>query len=78
MEKILKIEENTATGRWRYDGEADVLDLSPAEPKPADGVDIGGGVIVRYDEESGEVVGVTIVSLRERLLQELGKDEQGI
>lgn len=75
MEKILKIEENTTTGRWRYDGDADVLDLSPEEPRPADGVDIGGGVVVRYDDESGEVVGVTIVSLRERLLRELAKEK---
>jgi uncharacterized protein YuzE len=75
VEKILKIEESTTTGRWSYDGEADVLDLSPAEPRPADGVDIGGGVIVRFDEDDGEVVGVTIVGLRERLLQEL-KDEE--
>lgn len=74
MEKILKIEESTTAGHWRYDGEADVLDLSPAEPRPADGVDIGGGVIVRLDEEDGEVVGITIVGLRERLLRELGKE----
>ena len=43
MEKILKIEESTKTGQWNYDGEADVLYLSPGEPKPAEGVDIGEG-----------------------------------
>lgn len=74
MEKILKIEESTTTGHWSYDGEADVLDVSPEAPKSADGVDIGGGVIVRYDDESGEVVGVTVIGLRQRLLQELREE----
>ncbi len=57
--------------RWSYDGDADVLYLSPGEPKPAEGVDIGGGMIVKYDEESKEVVGLTILGLRERLLEKL-------
>ena len=41
MERILKIEGSTKTGQWNYDGEADVLYLSPGEPEPAEGVDIG-------------------------------------
>ena len=68
---LLKIEENSTAARWSYDGEADVLYLSLDEPKPAEGVDIGGGMIVKYDEESKEVVGLTILGLRERLLEEL-------
>ena len=74
MEKILKIEESTKTGQWNYDGEADVLYLSPGEPKPAEGVDIGEGMIALYDEETGEVVGLTIIGLRERLLKELRQE----
>lgn len=74
MERLLKIEEVTESGQWSYDGEADVLYVSPGEPKPAEGVDIGGGVIVRYDEESGEVVGVTVIGLRQRLLKELRQE----
>lgn len=74
MEKILKIEESTKTGQWNYDGEADVLYLSPGEPKPAEGVDIGEGMVVLYDEESGEVVGLTVIGLRERLLRELRQE----
>lgn len=69
--RVLKIEERSASARWSYDGEADVLNLSPEQPRPADGVDIGGGVIVRYDEESGEVVGLTIIGIGERLSKEL-------
>ena len=68
---LLKIEEKSTAARWSYDGEADVLYLSAGEPKPAEGVDIGGGMIVKYDEKSKEVVGLTIVGLRERLLEEL-------
>lgn len=74
MEKILKIEESTKTGQWNYDGEADVLYLSPGEPKPAEGVDIGDGLIVLYDEETAEVVGLTVTGLRERLLKELREE----
>lgn len=73
---FLKIEERSATAQWSYDSEADVLCLSPAGSKPADVVDIGGGIIVRHDEESGEVVGVTIIGLRERLIRELQADTE--
>jgi hypothetical protein len=34
-------------------------------------VDIGGGVIVDYDEAQNEVAGLSIIGLRIRLLQEL-------
>jgi len=33
---------------WDSDGEADVLYLSIGEPQPAVGMDIGEGVILRY------------------------------
>lgn len=75
MEKILRIEESTATGRWSYDADADVLYLSPAEPKPAEGMDIGGGMIALYDEETGEVVGLTIMGLRRKVLRELTEEQ---
>jgi len=52
---------------WEYDREADVLYLSLGEPTPAVGVDIGEGVILRYDEECQEVVGLTLIGLRTRL-----------
>jgi len=36
-------------------------------------LDVGEGTIVRYDEESKEVVGVTFVGLRERFIRQLKK-----
>lgn len=56
---------------WDYDAEADVLYLSFGEPQAALGVDIGEGVVVRYDNVSNEVVGLTIVGLKQKLLREL-------
>lgn len=71
MEAVIKILEKSAEVSWDYDEEADVLYLSVGEPRPAVGVDIGDGVVARYDEENKEVVGVTLIGLRARLLREL-------
>ncbi|MCK4652091.1 MAG: DUF2283 domain-containing protein [Methanosarcinales archaeon] len=38
---------------WDYDSEADVLYISFGAPRPAVGVDMGNGVIMRYDEKHG-------------------------
>lgn len=54
---------------WDYDREADVLYVSIGKPRKATGVDIGQGVIVRYDEKRGQVVGLTIMGIRARLLE---------
>lgn len=56
---------------WDYDEEADVIYLSVGEPKPAVGVDIGMGVVARYDEERKEVVGITLIGLRARSIEEM-------
>lgn len=64
--KILEREENL---RWEYDEEADVLYISIGEPLAAVGLDVGEGVIVRYREETGEVVGITIIGMKQRSLQ---------
>ncbi|HSC71739.1 MAG TPA: DUF2283 domain-containing protein [Candidatus Methylomirabilis sp.] len=69
--ETLKILEKPATVTWDYDEEADVLYLSVGEARPAVGVDIGEGVIVRYDESRKEVVGLTVIGIRARLLQGL-------
>ena len=50
-----------------YDGEADTLYISFGKPKPALGVDVGEGVIVRYDEKAREVVGLTLIGVGKRL-----------
>jgi hypothetical protein len=39
------------------------------------GVDIGEGVIVRYDEARQEVVGLTLLGLRDRLLKGLREEQ---
>lgn len=56
---------------WEYDEDADVLYLSIGKPRKATGVDIGQGVIVRYDEKKKEVVGLTILGMRARLAESL-------
>ena len=70
MEAIRILEKPTAI-TWDYDEDADVLYLSLGAPQPAAGVDIGEGVIVRYDEARQEVVGPTVLGLRARLLKGL-------
>jgi len=57
----LKIPER-ANSVIYYDSEADVLYISFGEPKPAEGLDIGDGTILRVDPETEEVVGLTIVT----------------
>jgi uncharacterized protein YuzE len=70
MEAIRILEKPTAI-TWDYDEDADVLYLSLGEPQSAVGVDVGDGVIVRYDETRQEVVGLTVLGLRTRLLKGL-------
>jgi uncharacterized protein YuzE len=69
--ETLKILQKPTAVTWDYDEEADVLYLSVGEARPAVGVDIGEGVIVRYDESRREVAGLTVIGLRARLLQGL-------
>ena len=69
--EAVKILEKPSEVNWDYDEEADVLYLSIGEPRPALGIDIGEGVVLRYDEAGKEVVGLTLIGLRTRLLREL-------
>ena len=59
----LKLEE-PKTIDMDYDGEADVLYLSFGPPRAALGIDFGEGVIARYIEDTGELVGFTFVGLK--------------
>lgn len=70
MEAVKILEKPTAVD-WDYDEESDVLYLSLGKPQPALGIDIGEGMILRYDATSNEVVGLTLIGLRARLLQNL-------
>jgi uncharacterized protein YuzE len=69
--EALKILEGKPQLDWEYDEEADVLYISVGKPRPAVGVDIGEGVIVRWDEKKKEIVGLTIIGLRARLAESI-------
>ena len=55
--EVLKILDKPDTIDWEYDEEADVLYLSVGTPKPAVGVDIGEGVVVRRPKKFTETSG---------------------
>ena len=69
--EVLKIPDKPDTIDWEYDEDADVLYLSVGTPKQAVGVDIGSGIVVRYDEVNNEVVGLTVLGLRARVVKEV-------
>lgn len=69
--EALRILDRKQNLNWDYDDEADVLYLSVGEPQKALGVDIGEGLVVRMDATEREVVGLTVVGLRSRLLKSL-------
>ncbi|MBF0254467.1 MAG: DUF2283 domain-containing protein [Candidatus Omnitrophica bacterium] len=69
----IKILESKSPLRWKYDEEADVLYVAVGNPRKALGADIGDGVIVRYDEQKKEVVGLTILGFKARTLQSITK-----
>ena len=67
----LKILEKPNSISWEYDEDADVLYLSVGDPRPAISVDLGEGIVARYDEHEKEMVGLTVLGLRARLLKGL-------
>ena len=69
--EALRILENPDGLTWEYDEEADVLYISIGEPRPAVTVDMGESLLARFDEERKEVVGITILNVRRRLLEGL-------
>jgi len=68
----VKIPERPTSMTWNYDQEADVLYMSVGPPRPAVGVDIGDGLVLRYDETDREVVGLTVIGLRDQLVRKRG------
>jgi uncharacterized protein YuzE len=68
--RILEKKENL---NWEYDEEADVLYISIGEPVEAVGLDVGDGVIVRYREDTAEMVGITLIGVRERSLTAMAR-----
>lgn len=71
--ETLKINEKQKDLNWEYDAEADVLYISVGEPRNAERMDIGEGIIARVEPQTMEVVGLTIIGLRQRMLNALEK-----
>jgi len=67
MEALKLFDDRTGPISWDYDDEADVLYLAFGKPRPAVGVDMGDGVIIRFDETAREIVGLTIVGVGGKL-----------
>ena len=67
MEAVKLFDKKGVPMDWEYDGEADTLYISFGVPKRALVVDVGEGVIVRYDANAREVVGLTIIGVGRRL-----------
>jgi uncharacterized protein YuzE len=71
MEAVKLFDKKKTPVDWEYDREADTLYISFGKPRAAVGVDVGEGVVVRYDEKAKEVVGLTIIGVGRRLEQHL-------
>lgn len=64
--EALKLFHDNRQLDWEYDEEADVLYVSSGNPVKALGVDLGDGLVLRVDSDDN-VVGMTVIGLRERL-----------
>ena len=53
---------------WSYDKAADVLYMSFDHPRESLTLDLGDGLLARYEEETGEITGFTIIGIS-RLVQ---------
>lgn len=76
--EAIKIFEKNENLNWDYDEEADVLYISIDKPQKALGVDIGEGTIIRYIESAGEVVGLTLIWVKERLIRSISSSPHGL
>ena len=74
MEALKLFDKKGALLDWEYDGDADTLYISFGKPKPALGVNVGEGVIVRYDEKAREVVGLTLIGVGKRMEEYIKKN----
>jgi uncharacterized protein YuzE len=74
MARMNLFDRTSGPTEFEYDAEADTLYVSFGPPRPAVGIDIGEGVVVRYDEVARRVVGLTIVGVGERIRAVSGPD----
>lgn len=65
----LKIALKRAHATWDYDEEADVLYVSVGDAQEGIGLDVGDGLILRYKQDSRELVGLTILGVKTRVAQ---------
>ncbi len=65
----LKIMSKVDNATWDYDVEADTLYISMGEPQAGVGFDAGNGIILRYKEDTKELIGVTIIGVKARSSQ---------
>lgn len=73
MEAVKLFEKKDVLLDWEYDGEADTLYISFGKPRAALGVDVGEGLVIRYDEKAREVVGLTLIGVGKRLQEYMRK-----
>ncbi len=52
---------------WSYDDEGDVLYCSFNKPEPAITEDLGNGLLARFREKDGALVGLTIIGVKDIL-----------
>lgn len=71
--ETVKILEGSKGIDWEYDEEADILYLSWGKSRKAEGIDAGQGVVSKYDEKNREVVGLTVLGMKTKLLESLQK-----
>ena len=55
---------------WSYDKEADVLYISFGKPRSSLTLDLGGGLLARYLQDSGEITGLTILGVSQVVKQD--------
>lgn len=75
MEAVKLFDKKDIPLDWEYDGDADTLYISFGKPKPALGVNVREGVIVRYDEKAREVVGLTLIGVGRRMEEYIKKPQ---
>lgn len=75
MEAVKLFDKKDIPLDWEYDRDADTLYISFGKPKPALGVDVGEGVIVRYDEKAREVIGLTLIGVGRRMEEYIKKTQ---
>lgn len=63
MEKI-KLPQGKTVNSY-YDEEADVLYVSFGEPNPSEVLDTGEDLLIRFDPQTGEITGFTVMNFSE-------------